>query len=110
MFSREMLGLAVLLILALAGCVLIDSCLEDCTYIGSGGEDQESPVPTPEIAGKNARVELDVLMAPPLPALWELPEPELEGAAPIEDAVLPPCPKPVAPSGWLGRRHFRSPT
>lgn len=49
----EKLGFAALLILALAGCVLIDSCIEDCTYVDTDGDGPEAPIPSFEIASKN---------------------------------------------------------
>jgi hypothetical protein len=110
MFAWEKLGFAALLIFALASCVLIDSCLEDCTYVDNDGDGPEAPIPSFEIASKNPGVHLEIQAVPSLPnVLTSLVEP-VERPSSAEDASVPTALEPVDPSGWLGRRHFRSPT
>lgn len=110
MFTRETLGLAALLIFALAGCVLIDSWFIEDDYIDPDGEGPEAPIPTFEIAAKNTQIEIDVDAAPAVPIRVEASGGDAE-VPPMADVVYaPPRPRPVDPAGWLGRRHFRSPT
>lgn len=98
----------------LAVAVLVDSWISEEAFdalpgstapAGSGG--------TPEVADQRAplfrpdRDSQDVPLAGPLALIPSVPsvEPPRQG----QDAI-PPEPRPVSPSGWLGRRHWRSPT
>jgi hypothetical protein len=110
MLAREKLGFAALLIFALAGCVLIDSCLEDCTYVDTDGEGPGAPIPSFEIASKNPGIQLEVQAVPSLPNVLTSLIESVERSSSAEDASVPTALEPVDPSGWLGRRHFRSPT
>jgi hypothetical protein len=109
MSAWEKLGLAALLMFALAGCVLIDSCLEDCTYLDTDGNGPDAPIPSFEIASRNPGIHLVVQAAPALPIL-PAPAETVERPSSVAGICVPQALKPVDPAGWLGRRHFRSPT
>jgi hypothetical protein len=106
----EKLGLAVLLMFALAGCVLIDSCLEDCTYVDADGNGPDAPIPSFEIASRNSGIQLVVQAAPALPILVAAPVEDVDRPSSVDETCIPHALEPVDPAGWLGRRHFRSPT
>jgi hypothetical protein len=104
-----MAGLGVTLILVIAGCVLIDSWFQE-DAIDPDGEGPEAPIPSFEIPSKYKQIEID---ADPAPLVSLCVEPFIEDfklPSTADSAYAPPRPRPVDPAGWLGRRHFRSPT
>lgn len=110
MRSRETFGFAALLIFALAGCILIDSWFTGDDFIDPDGEGPEAPIPTFEIAAKSKSIEIDVDAVPLIPLCVETSTCSVEVTSKADAAYMPPRPRPVDPAGWLGRRHFRSPT
>jgi hypothetical protein len=110
MFGRKAAVFGFALILVLVGCVLIDSWFMEDGYIDPDGEGPEAPIPTFEIAAKRDQIEFHVDAMPPLPIPLEASTQSIAAPHPTEIAFEPTCPRPVDPAGWLGRRHFRSPT
>lgn len=110
MVARKTLGAAALLIFALAGCVLVDSWFVEDGFIDPDGEGPKAPIATFEIAAKNTHIKLEIDTTPLIPACLETSAERAEPPPTVEIACEPPCPRPVDPAGWLGRRHFRSPT
>jgi hypothetical protein len=110
MRPRETLGIFATLVFLLAGCVLIDSCLEDCTYVDIDGDGPDAPLPSFEIASKNPGIQLEIQAVPVLPDFLTSLIEVVERPSSAEEASVPTALEPVDPSSWLGRRHFRSPT
>jgi hypothetical protein len=108
--SRETLGVAALLIFALAGFVLIDSWFIEDGRVDPDGEGPEAPTSTFEIAAKMKRIEIDADAPPALEIGFDTPHDDLEVRPTPSIAPPPPRPRAVDPSDWLGRRHFRAPT
>lgn len=110
MSSRQTLGFAALTIFALAGCVLIDSWFMEEGYVDIDGEGPEAPIPIFEIAAKSRPIEVDLDTAPPIPICIETSTDPVHFRTTAESVLIAVRPRPVDPAGWLGRRHFRSPT
>lgn len=110
MRSRKLLGLAALLVFALAGCILIDSWFVEDEFIDPDGEGPEAPIPTFEIAAKHRQIEIDVDATAPILLCVETSTDSIDVLLIVDADDAPPCPRSVDPADWLGRLHFRSPT
>ena len=105
-------GSAGLLLLLPAAAVLVDSWVAPAAIVDPDGEGPQAPAPNPEVAeqrAKGSRIQFDLLAPPPRPSALLFKAVEPSAPAGDDRRRIAVRPKPVEPSGWLGRRHLRSP-
>jgi len=98
----------------LAIAVLADSWISVETFHPpTAGTVPVGPGGTPEVADQRAqslRIDRDSEDVPSARALASVPPASSVELSDQGNDAVPSEPRPVSPSGWLGRRHWRSPT